>query len=346
MTIQLIISQLFALLAWLFLTISYHEKRKNKIILFQIISGLFYCVSYIFVLATSGFLICLFETIIAIFYYKTDKDKLIYIFTFPMYILIGILAYTNEELFALIPIIASLIDGYGMIKNNKIIVYTGIISYILWLIYDLHYLEYVNVIGDIILIISNVSIILYGLYIFIKRNEIKVNIVKELDDNDINEVQKLDEEYYDNIYRWDIKKIKELYDIEKNSYILVKHNNKIVGYVNFLNVTKDIYNRVINDNKIIDSFSSFDIKKYCKNELLYINMNSIVLKREYNNKIIINKLKDCINKFINDKINNKYNIKVVYIYIVNDLEETIVKSMKFNKIKNISNECILYNKEY
>ena len=139
-------------------------------------------------------------------------------------------------------------------------------------------------------------------------------------------------------------KLKEMYLVEKNSYIVIKDKNKIVGYVYFINTTKNMYLNVINSNEIIDSFYGSDIKKYQKNDLLYINVNSIVLKREYNNKVIVKRIKKMINKYMNDKRKTYSNIEKSYIYIVNELEEKIAKELGYTKLKKISEECILYTK--
>ena len=343
MAIQFISAQIFALVAWLFFALSYHTKRENKIIFFQIISGLLYCISYVFAGASAGFLISLFETITAIGYYKTDKDKYIYIFTMPIYILIGFLS-SDDGLLVLIPIFASLIDGYGMIRNNKIMVITGISSNLMWIFYDLYYLEYVTALGDLLLVISNLSIVVYWLIKYAKRDDIKIKITNELSDNEINAIKKLDDECYDNMYRWNFDILKELYLKEKDSYILVKYKKNIIGYAYFINVTEDIYNKVKNSDNIVDNFTEKDVKKYAKREPLYINLNSIVLKREYNNKATVKRIKNSINRYINKKLKDNYKIREIYIYTVNEFEENIAKDLGYTMVKKITEECVLYNK--
>ena len=344
-SIQFILSQVAALAAWLFFAMSYHAKRENKIILFQIISGALYCISYLLAGATTGFLISMFETLTAIGYYKTDKDKYIYLFTLPVYILIGYFSSASDGLFVLVPILGSIIDGYGLIRNNKIMVLTGITSNFLWIFYDLYYLEYITAIGDFFLVASNLSIVLYGTYKYLTRHNIRMSIPKNLTDEDISSIKKLDDECYDSEYRWDVYKLKELYLVEKDSYIIIKDKNDIVGYVYFLNITPDIYNKVIDGDEIVDEFTSDDVRKYRKNENLYININSIVLKREYNNKKIVKRIESTINRYINKKLKSNYKIKEMYIYTVNEFERSIIKDLGYEQVKKITEECILYKKE-
>ena len=268
MTIEFILAQITALIAWIFFMSSYHAKRENKIILLQIISGAFYSISYFLGGATTGLFISLFETITAIGYYKTDKDKYIYLCTIPIYLLIAYFSRSDGWL-VIIPIIAALIDGYGLIRNNKIMVICGIISNALWIFYDLYFLEYVTVLGDLFLVISNLTIVIYGVHKYLNSKEVTISTVKGLNYDAISAIKNLDNICYDSIYRWPLSKMQELYLKEKDSYILIKYKNDIVGYVNFLNVKKEIYDKVLESNEIIDSLETNDIIPYCKNKKIY-----------------------------------------------------------------------------
>ena len=177
MTSKFILSQVAAFIAWLFFILSYHAKRENKIILLQVFSGIFYSISYFLAGATMGLFISCFETVNEFIYYKTDKDKYIFIFTIPVYIVIGLLSREVYYL-AIIPIIASIIDGYGLIRNNKVMVGCGTISNLLWIFYDLYYLEYITALGDLIIVISNLSIIIYGIHKYLNRRKIRIYYLK------------------------------------------------------------------------------------------------------------------------------------------------------------------------
>lgn len=344
MTLKFILAQITALTAWIFFMSSYHAKRENKIILLQVFSGAFYTLSYFLGGATTGFLISLFETCIALAYYKSDKDKYIYMCTIPVYIMIGWFSRSDGWL-VIIPVAAALIDGYGLIRNNKIMVICGTISNALWIYYDLYFLEYVTALGDFFLVVSNASIILYGLYKYINRDKVKLSSVKDLTDEDMNVIKHLDETCYDSIYRWPLSKLQELYLREKDSYIIIKYKNEIVGYINFLNVTEETYNKVMSSDELIDSYENEEIIPYHRNKKLYINMNSIVLKREYNNKKIVKRIETEINRYINKKLRSNYKIRQIFIYTVNEFEEKIVKQLGFKQVKKITDECILYSKD-
>ncbi|MBO5138134.1 MAG: YgjV family protein [Bacilli bacterium] len=149
-----IIIQAIGFIAWILLTISYWQKDTNKILIFHILSGIFYIIHYYMLDATVGLSIIFFEIIRDFAYYKSSLDKLIFRITIPIYILFGILSYNGLP--SLMPTLASLIDGYTLTSTkNKIIIVGAIISEILWLIYNIYSKSYIGIITELIMIISN-----------------------------------------------------------------------------------------------------------------------------------------------------------------------------------------------
>lgn len=151
--------QLIGILAWLLLVVSYYRPNTNKILIFQIIATLLYCLHYYLLGAYSGLFICILEVISDYGYYKTNLDNYIYIASIPLRILGGLLSY--EVLIDTFPIIASLIDGYSLTKHKKIVVIGAIISYTLWVIYDIGVKSYSGAITDGIVALSNVYILFF-----------------------------------------------------------------------------------------------------------------------------------------------------------------------------------------
>ena len=112
-----VLAQIFGIVAWIFFLLSYYSKRLNKVIFMQIISSILYCINYLLLGAWTGLFVSLFEMLKEIGYYKTDKDKYIFIFTIPIYVLI---AFISERSFlVVIPILASLIDGFSILKSCR-----------------------------------------------------------------------------------------------------------------------------------------------------------------------------------------------------------------------------------
>ena len=334
--------QTCGVIAWVFFLLSYHAKRENKIILFQLISSILYSVNYFCVGAMTGLAISIFELIKSIGYYKTDKDYYIFFYSLPVYIFIILFSGFHAVVF--LAVLGSLIDGYTTLKSKKVIVYGGIISNTLWIIHDAYFMDFAGAFTDLFLVLSNLSIITNGYVKYIRRADVYTVSGSYISKKTINTIDKLDNDILDKEYRWGKEKIEHLTKNEKYSYIFIKDKNKVVGYVNFLNLDKDIYDKMVNSDEFYDSFENKDIISYTKNKKLYLNLNAIVLRDEYDNSDTLDKICRAINKYINSKRKERYYINEICTFAVNDLEVRILESLGFEKIKNITNECFLYRK--
>lgn len=343
MSIIYYIGQICAIIAWILLLISYHAKRENKVILYQILSSILYIVNYFCIGALTGFWISLFELIKSIGYYKTDKDKYIFLYSLPIYIII--IYFTGFNILTILAVLGSLIDGYVLLKDKKTMVIGGILSYSLWTIYDLFFFDFAGAISDIFVVISNLSILIKGYTKYLRKSSIYTVKSLNVSKNTIHTISKLDNQILDKEYRWDEDKIKELTKDYKYSYILVKDENKIIGYINFLNLKEDIYNKMIQSDTLYDNFNKEDILNYTKNRKTYINLNAIVLIDEYNNSNTIKKIENSINRMIKNMKKNRYYIQEMCCFAVNHLEVEILENLGFEKIKDITNECFLYRKK-
>ena len=70
--------QLIGIIAWLLIVFSYYRKNTNKILVFQILSTVLWCLHYFLLGAYSGLFICMFEVLRDSLYYKTDADDYIF----------------------------------------------------------------------------------------------------------------------------------------------------------------------------------------------------------------------------------------------------------------------------
>ncbi len=334
------IAQIIGIIAWIFFLCSYHSKKLNGIIFLQMISSLLYCVNYGLLGAWTGLFVSFFELVKEILYYKTDKDKYIFIFTIPIYVVIGFLS--EDSILVLVPIIASLIDGVAILKNKKTAVYCGIVSNSMWIFYDMYYLDYIVAFTDALLVLSNISIVFNGYSKFLRRGDVYTVIGTYISKDTMKKLHILDKSFYDKGCQWNIDVMEKLYKKEKNSYILVKDKNEIIGYINCINIPKKIYDDMISSNDLYDNFNEEDILDYTKNKITYLNVNSIVLKDGYQNKDSIEKMSNALNKYIKLKKNRGYKIAKLNSFAVNDFECQVLESAGFTKIKNITNECFLY----
>jgi hypothetical protein len=110
----------------------------------------------------------MFEIIRDYGYYKTDADDYIFLISIPIYIIFGIISYTT--FIELLPIFSSTIDGWALTKPKKIVVMGAIISYICWIIYDINVKSYSCAITNGMIVISNISILLFNKELFKNRS--------------------------------------------------------------------------------------------------------------------------------------------------------------------------------
>jgi hypothetical protein len=159
--------QLIGVVAWFFIFISFYRKNTDKILIFQVIASILYCFHYYFLDAYSGLLMCALSAVFDFAYYKTDKDKYLYLVSIPLRIICGLLFY--KSIIDILPIIASLLDGYILTKEKRVVVIGGIIYYSLWIVYNIFVASYSGVVTDLILVISNLFIVLFNFNIFAKK---------------------------------------------------------------------------------------------------------------------------------------------------------------------------------
>ncbi len=161
--------QALGIIAWLLIVISYYRKNTNKILVFQIISTILWCLHYFFLGAYSGLFICIFEVIRDSLYYKTDEDDNIFLGSIPIYIIYGIVTYSG--IIELLPIFSSTIDGYTLTKHRKVVILGAIVSYTIWVIYDVAVKSYSGAFTDGIVVLSNLSLLFFNKGLF-KNTEI------------------------------------------------------------------------------------------------------------------------------------------------------------------------------
>ena len=84
------LAQVFGILAWILLFISYWKNGNNKLLYLQIISCLFFVLNYCFLGAVSGILVVSFEIIRDYLYTKIKNPMSVFMLSIPFYIVISI----------------------------------------------------------------------------------------------------------------------------------------------------------------------------------------------------------------------------------------------------------------
>lgn len=336
------VGQICAIIAWTLFLTSYYAKRKNKVILLQILSSIFYIVNYCCLGAEAGLWISVFELLKAIGYYKTDKDKYLFYFTLPIYLII--IWCIGFNILTVIAVLASMIDSYVVLKGKRIMVVGGIVSCAMWIVYDFCFFDFVDAIADLFIVISNLSILIRGYSKYLHRSNVYTVKLYRISMNTVNRIDKLDKKVLDKQYRWDKETIKNLTKDYPYSYVLIKDNNKVVGYINFLNLKEKIYNNMIGSHVLYDEFSEEDVINLVKNHKAFLNLNAIILDDDYYNSNTLYKIEDAIRRYVRQMRKKRYYVQELCCFAVNDLETRVLEDLEFEKIRDITNECFLYRK--
>ena len=268
MEVYAMLAQITGIIGWSLLVYSYYKDDIDKLLFIQIISSVFYCINYFLLGAYSGLLVCFLELLKGIGYYKTDKDDLIFLLSLPIY---GLMAYfTFDGIASLLPVIGSIIDGISQTKNKNIATIGSIIANILWVIYDIIIIAYACALTDGILVISNISILLLGYSRILKINKLRIVHGRTLSKNVYTAINKLDEKTYGKEYIWSYDYEKTADSKNKDSLLMLKYNNEIVGYLNYYVLSEEEYFKVINSDEMLKEYDINNIIKFRKTRKNFI----------------------------------------------------------------------------
>jgi len=337
-----VLAQITGVIGWLLLVYSYYKDDIDKLLFIQIISSIFYCLNYYFLGAYSGLIVCFFELLKGIGYYKTDKDDLIFILSLPVYILMGIFSYAG--LVSLLPIIGSVIDGFTLTKNKTVATIGSIISNVLWVIYDIIILAYSCAITDGILVVSNIFILLFGYSLILKTNKLRIVQGRNISKNIYDAIYGLDKKNYGEEYTWS-------YEYEKNvrnkikdndSLLMIKYHNEIVGYLSYIVLNENEYLKIINSSEVIKEYDLNNIVDYQKRKKNYLIIDSINVKSKFQNHVSIDLIVKRLKKIIVKKYNEGYKIDSIISIAVNTFEKEVLEKANFCEYKKYSDNEVLY----
>lgn len=336
----IIIAQITSIISWFLFIYSYYKDDIDELLSIQVIASFFDCLSYFFLGAWTGLFVSFIELLKGVGYYKTDKDNLIFWLTLPMYIIMAI--FTYDTIFSLLPVIASIIDGFSLTKNKKIATIGCIISSLLWVIYDFIVLAYASVLADSVLIISNISILVLGYSILLKSNKLRILKGKSLTRNLYNAIYELDEKNYGIEYTWPFNYEKNIYSKNENSIMIIKSDKEIVGYFNYLIINEEEYLKIINSSESIKEYDLNNVISLHKTKKNYLIIDSINIKSKFHNPVTIKLIVKKIKQFVLKNYRDNYKISSIVSVAVNQFEKDVLEKAGFSVIKEYSKKEILY----
>lgn len=176
-TTSYIISQVFVILTYLFLALSYYAKDRKVVLYLSFLSLVANALTYVLLNAYSGFAMCIFAFVRNIMFMidekKNEKSEKItkrdIVILIVLYSIIGILAaMTFEGFLSLLSVFATMLYTYS-VWQKKTIIYKllGTPIGILWIFYNLYVKSIFGVILETILLVCS----LIGFVLEFKKNK-------------------------------------------------------------------------------------------------------------------------------------------------------------------------------
>ena len=339
-----VIAQLFGIISWLLLIYSYTKEDIDKLLFVQILVCLFDFISYLLLGADAGLFICLIELIKTIFYYKSNKDHIIFYFSLVAYLLVGLL--TIKHWFAILPVLGSVIDSFGTSKDSKTANYCSIISNSLWTLYDVLILSYVGAFNDIVVVICNILILLRGYSRLMRISKFRIIKANYLTKKNIDDIYNLDKKNYGVDNTWNKNYQMNVFKKNKDSFFLIKYKHDLVGYINYLNITFDEFEKMKRRKVYPDYLDESQIIPFKANKKTYILIESINIKSEFDKEETIELINKKIHNFIKTKKRQRIYIHGLLGIGLTSFQKELYEKIGFDKIKELKDDINLYELPY
>lgn len=167
LTIPYILSQIFIIINYVFLALSYYAKNRKAVLIINFISLIANVLSFVCLNAYSGIAMCLLALIRNIIFLLdekkngksdviTKKDIIILIVLYIIAIISAV--FTYEGFFSLLSVFATMLYTYS-VWQKKTIIYKlmGIPVGILWIFYNIYIMSIFGIILESILLICSIS---------------------------------------------------------------------------------------------------------------------------------------------------------------------------------------------
>ena len=155
----IVIAQIIGLLAVATFLLSYQQKKRKNIILWNVTSRVLYIIQYLVLGAYEGAVLDILGTVSSVAAQKKDKEiirknfKLVIVLIDFIIVAAGLALY--ENVFSLFPIAGVLLHTSAFwLNDEKIIRRVSFIGSPFWLVYNLSSLAYGSAIGDLLTMVS------------------------------------------------------------------------------------------------------------------------------------------------------------------------------------------------
>ena len=169
-----------------------------------------------------------------------------------------------------------------------------------------------------------------------------MNIIKDIDKY-IAEIITLDDKFNKEEYLWSNDYQRKVYGRNKDSFIAVIDNDKLIGYLNYLNIKEDKYNQIKLSNIIIDEFSLEDIIPFTNNNNIVIN--SVVIDKDYQNTDVIKYITDGLLDKLKELESNGYHINSIDLTAISSDGAKFARNLGLDLYKELDDGNKLFIKE-
>lgn len=154
-------------------------------------------------------------------------------------------------------------------------------------------------------------------------------------EKDILELIELDKLVYTNNNIGTFDKCKEWLSVNPNIYTILKHNNKIIGYINFFPVTNECYNKIKSGAMKDYEIKASDLAKFITNKPQKCLFDSIVIHPDFQTGTALIKL---WNGFIKKLKSLNAQVSSVIMDCVSEIgERSAIKTLNAKFITNSIN---------
>ena len=160
-------------------------------------------------------------------------------------------------------------------------------------------------------------------------------------DKYIDEILDIDSNFYNDEYIWTKDYQRKIYERNQDSFILIGDGDKLVGYLNYLCVTKEKYDTIKNSDTTVDEFELEDVITLKKGDN-YITINSVVIMKEYQNTGAIKYINEEFLKKLNEYEQNDIHIKGIDGVAVSDDGQKFFRQLGFIMEKELNDGNRLY----
>lgn len=162
-----IVSQVFTVIMYILLAMTYYVKDRRKVLIIHFIATLSISIAYILLGAWTGLAMCIVVIIRNIIFLldekkngKRDKvnktDIIILIVLYTISIISAVFSY--DGIFSLLPVAATMLNTYSVWqKDIKIYKLLGIPTGILWILYNTYIMSIFGIILESVLLICSIT---------------------------------------------------------------------------------------------------------------------------------------------------------------------------------------------